>query len=332
MRWYEVITPIQTWNATGDPYALNVEMDMVTSAGHAAVSGSFVKIWGIPLSTILSANQFNNKTISVYGGMQQGLPLATAQVPEEGLLVSGLIFPCVGNWINTDMTLDFYIVAGGGAPIVPKAANVVINWLANTPLAGPLQQALQTAFPAYQVIMRISSQLVLPNDEPGFYQSFHQLSKYVYQISKKIMNNSNYLGVMMAFHGQKILVDDGTQGGPKTWNINPWDLVGQPVWVDLNTVQVKVVMRGDIVIFDHIVLPPTLATLSRLGGAPALSGGITNIYRVTLRLMLFVMWVTLGNQIGLVGYQFIRVKVPNRGAILRIQILGTLIRHIRIFG
>ena len=129
MRRYKVVVGSggsgMTWDATGDPNALNVELDLAVTFHNAPENGNscFVRVWGIPLQTILTANQFNNMPILVYAGMQQGLPLANPS--QQGLLIQGTVFPCLGNWRLTDMTLDFYIKVGAdGAPNVPGAANL----------------------------------------------------------------------------------------------------------------------------------------------------------------------------------------------------------------
>jgi hypothetical protein len=277
-RWYKIVTPSQTFDATGDPFALNVEMDITVAAQHSAVSGSFCRVWGIPLSTILSANQFNNKQIQVYGGMQQGLPLSNPA--QQGLLAQGTIFPCVGNWVNTDMTLDFYLAPPTGGTNVPTAANVTHSWKAGTPLSQALQQTLSKAFPGLTPNINISPNLKLAYDDRGFYQNIQQYAQYIFNISKSILgaNNANYFGVQMNVQGNKINVTDGTQSQNKSPTINPTDLVGQPVWTGPKTVQFKTVMRGDISLFDTVTLPKSLATLTAAAGTQLPGGsGASNI-------------------------------------------------------
>jgi hypothetical protein len=276
-RWYKIVTPLQTFDATGDPFALNVEMDVTVAAQHSAVSGSFVRVWGTPLQTILTANQFNNQQIQVYGGMQQGLPLSNPA--QEGLLVQGTIFPCVGNWVNTDMTLDFYLAPPTGGTAVPTAANVTHNWPQGTPLSQALQQTLSKAFPGLTPNIKISPNLQLAYNDRGFYQNIQQYAQYIFNISKSIMgaNNANYLGVQMSLQGNKINVFDGTQGQNQGPVINPTDLVGQPIWTGPKTIQFKTVMRGDISLFQTVTLPKTLATLTAAAGSQLPGSTASNI-------------------------------------------------------
>ena len=271
MRWYRIQVGSQTWDATGDPNALNVEMDISVGPNHAPANpnAAWCRVWGIPLQTVLTANKFNNQTIQVYGGMQQGLPLANPS--ERGLLVQGTIFPCLGNWINTDMTLDFYIKAIQGTPSVPGAANITHNWPAGQQLSTAVQSALQTAFPGFTTNIKISPNLIRPNDEWGFYQTIGQYATFLFNASKDIIKTKGYQGIQVSIQGKTINVTDGTQGQSSGPTINPQDLVGQPVWTDVNKIQFKTVMRGDLNIQQTVTLPKSLATLTS-GNNTALPG------------------------------------------------------------
>ena len=280
MRWYKIVVGGnggQTWDATGDPNALNVELDLAVTFHNAPENGnsSSVRVWGIPLQTILTANQFNNQPISVYGGMQQGLPLANPN--QQGLLVQGIVFPCLGNWRRTDMTIDFYIKVGAeGAPTVPGAANLVHNQPANQPLSTAVQNALQTAFPGFAANVKISPNLVRPNDEHGFYQTLGQYATFLNLASHDIMKTAGYLGVQVSVQGKTINVFDGTQGQTGAKTINPQDLAGQPTWIGPKACQFMTVMRGDINVGDIITLPQSLAQLTT-GAGTAVGTGVTNL-------------------------------------------------------
>jgi hypothetical protein len=281
MRWYKIVvggSGGQTWDATGDPNALNIELDLAVTYHNAPANGnsSFVRVWGIPLQALLNARQFNNSPISIYGGMQQGLPLANPN--QQGLLVQGIVYPALGNWRGTDMTLDFYIKVGAdGAPNVPGAANLVHNQPAQQPMSTAITNALQTAFPGFTANVKISPNLVRPNDEHGFYQTLGQYATFLNDASHDIMKTTGYLGVQVSVQGKTINVVDGTQGQTGAKTINPQDLIGQPIWTNVKTCQFMTVMRGDINVGDTITLPTSLATLTT-NAAPAAPGGTnTNI-------------------------------------------------------
>ena len=246
-----------------DPGNLLVEMDIPVGDKKIAMDGAMVRVWGIGLDTIMQAKNLNNQTIKVYGGMMPGLPLATAQAPEAGLLVSGTIYPAFGNWIGTEMTLDLIISNIAGK--AEKPANLVHQTAKGQPLADAIKTALGKAFPDKTANVNISPNLVTQYADTGIYQSIEQYGAYIQKLSLSIINagkallNGDYSGVQMAVIGDQINVSDGTQSSdPKT--INFWDLLGQPTWIGLNQVQVKCVMRGDINVLDMVTLPPSLAT------------------------------------------------------------------------
>jgi len=271
VRFYRIVTPNQTFDATGDPNALNCELDIPIGYEHLPKSGAFCRLWGIPLQTLLNAKSFNQQTIQVFGGMQKGLPLANPA--QQGLLVQGSVFPALGNWVGTDMTLDFYITAPLGEGNPAKPANIVHNWQQGQPLSQAIQQALSTAFPGFTVNVNISPSLVLNYTDTGFYQTIGQYATYIFNISKSIMTSSTYQGVQMSVQGNRIIVQDGTSPNTNAVQINFQDLVGQPIWTGPNTIQFKTVMRGDINMSQRVTLSKAIAQTTAFQGAGAVNNG-----------------------------------------------------------
>ena len=273
MRYYSIVIDGKTVytshpngpNAPPDPGALNVELDIPQGPGHITVGASIARIWGIGLDTIAQSNQLTGKSISIYGGMGVGFPLATAQAQNSGLLVQGSIYPAFGNWLGTDMTLDL-CVSNIPAGNQSSPANLVHQAKQGQNQGDAVKQTLQKAYPGYTVDVSVSDKLVMPHDDTGFYQSIEQFADYINRSSISIfgggafMANVPYPGIQIAAKGNAITVRDGQKNtaGPKTITYN--DLIGQPTWLDLNTVQVKTIMRGDIDIVDMVTLPPTVAT------------------------------------------------------------------------
>jgi hypothetical protein len=282
-RWYRIIVGGTTFDATNNPTALQVEMDISVSPTNAPNigQGAWCRVWGIPLQTVLTANQFTGQQIKVYGGMQRGLPLSNPN--EQGLLVQGTVLPCLGNWTGVNMYLDFFIKLGTlGNQTVPGAANIVHNWPANHPLSTAIKNALQTAFPGFTPNINISPNLVRPNDERGFYQTLGQYATFLFNASHDIMKTPGYLGVQVSVQGNTITVSDGTQTQTGAKTINPWDLIGQPIWTGTNTAQWRTTMRGDFNVGDMVTLPKSLATLTAVGSVASGSG--TNIIQGTFRI------------------------------------------------
>ena len=255
-----------TWcsqvNGQNDPGALDIEIDVVVGVQATPVGGSFVRLYGIPLSQIVQSANLNhpapNQTnIDISLGMAAGLPLADPS--QQGLVIHGSIFPAFGNWIGTSMTLDLILAPFQGSSGTP--VNIVHNQPAGTSMAAALQSALSTAFPGFTAKVNISPGLVLPNDEAGWYGTLAQYAGYIKSLSQKILGSASYPGVMIAQQGKNIVAFDGTQPAAGTKSISFQDLIGQPTWYGLNQVSLKTVMRGDINLGDTVKLPQTIATV-----------------------------------------------------------------------
>jgi hypothetical protein len=77
------------------------------------------------------------------------------------------------------------------------------------------------------------------------------------------MNSATYLGIKIVASGTNINVYDGTQSlSSNNIMINYQDLIGQPVWTNINTMQFKTTLRGDIKCGTIVTMPSTLASLS----------------------------------------------------------------------
>ncbi len=258
-------------NAPPDPGALLVELDCFQGPLHLPAGDStstFVRVWGISLQDISQAQDLNNKTCVLYGGMGKGLPLANPK--QSGLLVHGMINQAFGNWIGTAMTLDLLLVGVDNqkqAP--PKAYNLTTNWQANTPMAEAVKNTLKTAYPSLKQDIKISDKLVLPNTETAYHGTIEQFAQYVYALSLKIMApNLNlgpwasaddiaakYAGVGIHLKGDTFKVSDDSSPPSGTKQIEFTDLIGQVTWIKPGILQATCVMRADIDIGDHVKLP-----------------------------------------------------------------------------
>lgn len=252
-------------NGQSLPGAWNVELD-IPVIGQATPQGfALARIHGVSLQEIGQANDLNGKNVSVFGGMQKGLPLANPA--QSGLLVKGYIFQAFGNWIGTDQTLDLVIAPGsattttaGGVGTLEKPKNIVLNWKAGTPLATALDVALQTAFPGFKRKININAGIVRPNDEVGFFPTLEQLSQYVLATSLDVIKTTGYAGVTITLASDTVTAADGSGGLPAARAISFVDLIGQPTWIEAPNISVKTVMRADLSVWDPITLPKTVIT------------------------------------------------------------------------
>jgi hypothetical protein len=271
-QWTSVVGGIN------DPGALDIDMDVQFT--QAQNNGCYIKIKGITPQTISQASNFNKCRLQVYAGFSEGLPLANVQVPHQGLIFDGVIFPAFGNWIYNELSLDLYAlpgdVSGIGGPTNVK--NLVHNMPAGTPLSQALQNTLKVAFPQANIIMNISDKLKLNYPDWGVYQGLEQLGNYVKSLSHSILGTPpNYKGVVISANGNNITVDDGTKPGTNI-AIQYYDLIGQPTWIENNTLQIKTCMRGDLFLGKMITLPPTLVTQTYSGAVNRMAPDIAGEY------------------------------------------------------
>lgn len=242
-------------NGKTNPSALNVEYDIPVSMYAAPDGQALVRIWGLSLKD--NSFNLNDAQVSVYGGMATGLPLANPK--QAGLLVKGQVLQGYGNWIGTDQTVDLILSPSTGS--VDEPLNITFNWMAGTPMAQAVTTTLKTAFPGIIPTVNISSKLVLPHDSSGYYHSLAEFSEMLREFSQSIIGGT-YRGVDVAFDGSRIDVLDGTVQ-PTAKAISFQDLIGQPTWIEPQTIQIKTVMRADIRLGDSVSLPASLATTTQ---------------------------------------------------------------------
>jgi hypothetical protein len=254
-------------NGASIPSALQVEFDIPVTYFSQPISQALIRVHGIGIDAIKQGSNFNKMNCVFYGGMKKGLPLANPT--QSGLLVSGTIFQCFGNWVGTDQVLNIILTSNGGTDDQPK--NIVFNWLAGEPMANPISNALTTAFPEYGTPqISISDKLVRQTDEPAFNSTLAEFARHINEDSKAIITDANYSGVQMYLNqnNQFVVYDSlatsATPGGstlssPKV--IAFTDLIGQPTWFAPNQITFDCVLRADIGIGDFIQMPKTPTTV-----------------------------------------------------------------------
>jgi hypothetical protein len=261
-QWCSVV------DAENDPGALDVELDIQIAPGSQVMSGS-LKIYGVPQNLLSQSTYFTGCQVAIYGGFTDGLPLANMQLTHQGLLCNALIYPAVGDWTGTELSLTFFLKPNQGNAGGPtKPVNIVHNMPKGTPLGQAVEQALSTAFPGVAVILNISPNIILNYDDKGFYQSIEQYMDYVKTLSHSVLGTpytSGYQGVRADSSKGTINLFDGTRPSSLIY-INFEDLIGQPCWIDANKIQFKVALRSDIAPNMQVVLPNNVLTTSSARG------------------------------------------------------------------
>jgi hypothetical protein len=245
-----------------NPGSLNVEFDCQI-VGHALIQAQArVAVHGVGLAMIGQASNFNfipgvgpTTTCALYGGMQQGIagPSGLANPAQAGLLFQGNVFQGFGNWQGTNQSIELLI---NNSPVTPPGG-ISWSWTPGQPLAGALFNALTQAFPTYKVTITIANGLAPIGLQQGCYQGLTPFAAYLNEYTQPLgvaLGLPGYAGVNIVTLGQTISVTDGTSP-PRTIQLNFQDLVGQPTWIDIGSVNFKTVLRADIGVGDNIVFP-----------------------------------------------------------------------------
>ena len=271
MRFYEITLtppggtkPTRTWSSFPggqfDPGALNVEFDLTVAPYATPIGGQSITIEGISIADLMQPQQFAPQiingafqpgmTFELKGGMGKGLPLVNPA--QQGTLLKGQVWQSFGNWEGTEMTLDFVVNPGGYDSSNP--GNFVLNWQSGQPLSAALQNCLAVAYPNVPLSINISNQLVRSEVEVHHCGTLEELAQYVHEVTSGQFLGPTYPGVQITMQGGALSVFDSTWQ-PPTVQLNFTDLVGQPTWIDVNTLQVKLVMRGDLQIGTAVKMP-----------------------------------------------------------------------------
>lgn len=254
------------------PGALNVELDVTQFTYADPGSGSWCRVWGISRQEIAQASNLNGSNISIFAGMQKGLPLANPA--QSGLIIQGQIQQAFGNWIGNEMTLDFILRPPTGTGVAP--VNLTWSWAKGQQMSDALKQTLTTGFPKFTINVNISQRLTQQRVETGYHYSLDQLATYVKKRSADILGGK-YTGVDITTTGASkdgspfsiINVYDSPGSAALQDNLSQviqlqfQDMIGQPTWIDSGTVQVKFVMRADLYVGAYVQFPQAQQTTTQ---------------------------------------------------------------------
>lgn len=248
MRFYELTltpqgqtAPVRTWtshpNGILDPGALQIEYDALVGPYGTPTGASTVTLRGISLKDLTEPNQFAGMTLELKAGMKAGLPLANPA--QAGSILKGQVFQCFGNWEGVEQTLDFVVIPG--TYTVDNQGDFVLYWTSGSTLSDALQRTFATAYPGMPVDMAISGDLVQNFDEIHVCGTLDQLSQVVGDITEAVFDNRVTIGIQAG----RLVVYDSTYS-PSPIQLAFTDFVGQPTWLGVNTIQLKLVARADL--------------------------------------------------------------------------------------
>jgi len=257
--------PLRTWtshpNGVYDPNAWNVEFDILAYDYAEPAGASTISIEGPSLEDLAQhisyagniLNSFSGMTLQLKGGMHQGLPLSNPK--QAGILTTGNIFQSFGNWEGTDQTLDFVIMPAGKNTF-QQPGNFMLDWKPGTSLNQAVRNTLTAAMPGFTILTNFSPAITTTYEEKGYWATLEQFAKHIKTITKGYFS-AQYPGVSISLTGSSIVCFDATVTSPPI-QIDFNDLIGQPTWIDYETMQMKLVLRGDLHMGSYIKMPQKL--------------------------------------------------------------------------
>jgi hypothetical protein len=289
MRYYDIsltqngqAKPVRQWQShpggVFDPNALDIEFDCQVADVATSAQVFTVTIHGVSLADLSQAQQFTGMQFSMKGGMQAGLPLANPR--QAGLLVAGTVFQSYGNWEGVDMRLD--LVIAPSTYTLDNPGNIVLNWQAGQSLPQALQQTLSVAYPGVPFTANVAPQLVQDFDELHFCSTLQELCQCIQGITQGYFVGPNYSGVNLTCQNGQFFVWDSTYN-PTPIQINFTDFVGQPTWIDVNTMICKLVLRHDIQLGSVIQMPQGLQNRPGFVNTTAQSFPSSNNYQTAFQ-------------------------------------------------
>jgi hypothetical protein len=249
-------TPLRTWtshpNNIYDPAALQVEWDALIGPYGVPNGASTVTVRGVPIQDLTQPQQFAGMTLELQAGMRAGLPLVNPA--QAGTILKGEIFQSFGNWEGVDQRLDFVVIAGGYT--ISNPGNFLLDWAAGMQLSDALKQTFSVAYPGVPVDMNISADLTQTRDDVHVCGTLDELAQAVAEITDGIFDNRVTIGIQAG----RIVVYDQTYA-PSPIQLAFTDFVGQPTWLAINTVQLKMVARADLRMGGIVKMPQGLQNL-----------------------------------------------------------------------
>ena len=285
-RYYRlVVTPVSidgkkgpatTWTNKSGNHAIlgaqRVEFDIMAGPGATPAGGAWIRIWGPTREQVQQASDFNGAELEFYGGMQNGLPLATHAVAagQTGLLLKGTVFQSFANWQGIVQTLEFVVypspgdisintdagrqAAATGAP--PPPQNFTFAWKQGASLTASVQNVLTTAYPGASVTISAADGLILLHDEAGAFTDLRTFATYIQGLSRDI-KGPTYAGLNITPNGSNsFLMFDNTKSSGKVTGVTMLDLIGQVTWLSAATATFTTVLRADFNIGDTVKFPP----------------------------------------------------------------------------
>jgi len=245
-------------NRVNNGSALQVDLDIYQAYFHKSGALASINIHGVDFSDLNQGANWNGANITVAVGMSSGLPFANQS--QAGIIINGTVFQEFGNWQGNDVSLNLLVLSSTINP--DESVNLSFNWKKGDMLGNAIQETLHTAYPTMLFKLSTSPNLVFTEDQPAQYTTLRPFAEKMNLISKQLNPDPNYQGVSISAQIGGFVITDGSQPAQKITTINFTDLIGNLTWIDVATLQAKVVMRGDLEIGNGITFPVGAPTTS----------------------------------------------------------------------
>jgi hypothetical protein len=163
------------------------------------------------------------------------------------------------------MTASFF--GGGNIAPLSQPLNLIHNMMPGTDLSSAIQQTLSTAFPQANINVLISQGIKLGYQDAGMYQSLEQYADYIQKLSQSVLGTNSYQGIQLTSYNNTLTALDFTKP-LSNGEISYLDLIGQPTWLTINKISVKVVLRGGLHVGTYVTLPQTLVNFAGADAVP----------------------------------------------------------------
>jgi hypothetical protein len=289
-RFYQIQAGSLNYTSVGsdgldNPGALNVELDINVTEHDTPAGSAWVRIWGVGLDVLSQANQLLNQPFSMSTGMSAGLPFCHPE--QQGKICEGLVSQAFGNWVGVDQTLDLVITAGStpntnpGPNPAPIPMNMVFSVKKGGDIAQAMQQTLQTGMPQYSVGGSMPAGYTAKEDMLSYYTSLEEFAFDMRRLTQRLKNDPAAIGIGIAIYNKAFSLSDGSSP-TAAGTVNYEDLIGQPTWIGPNTLQTKLVMRGDLQVQKTLTLPKTLVT-NTAAAAPSFNSSSSSANSLTFQ-------------------------------------------------
>lgn len=270
-----------------NPACPEIQFDIPNVFADAVITPTHLRIHNVPVDLIKKARQYNGMSVVIKAGFKPAIPGLNSQMPLEkpeqaGIIGQGVVQTCYGNWLGTDLVLDFLIWPNPklGSPNTIRSYNTGTTSPESYQFfweKGSLLEAITNTLKPMGITKVSGSINASLNNPPKvpillYFTNLSGFAKYIQETSVLWVNPpgqekngdgvyQKYVGVKMTFKGSEVILFDGTDS-PVFVQLKYNEFIGQPTWVtDSGMVQSVHPMRNDIWLGYEVRYPAGTPTI-----------------------------------------------------------------------